>query len=58
MKWFLRWTASYKSPNLPKSDFSPHRTQKLGQALDLFKQILVFFTKQIHFVSNLLPFIC
>lgn len=58
MKWFLRWTASYTSPNLRKSDFSPHRIQKLGQALDLYKQILlfsflVFCTKQFHFVSNL-----
>lgn len=58
MKWFLRWTASYTSPNLPKSDFSPHWIQKLGQALDLYKQILLFFvfcccTKQFHFVSNL-----
>lgn len=56
MKWFLRWIASYTSPNLPKSDFSPHRIQKLGQALDLYKQILLFsITKRFHFVSNLSP---
>lgn len=58
MKWFLRWTASYTSPNLPKSNFSPHQIQKVCQALDLYKQILIFFiTKRFHFVSNLSPLI-